>query len=328
MTTTDKDLGKEKVFISSLSEKQSISTTFLAKNKILLKDKKGKSYISCQLSDSSGDIDAKAWDNIELLEGTFQSGDIVWVKGVVQVYQNRKQLVMHKVERFDGTVNVQDYLKKSDVDPEEMLQKLIQVVETIQSGYVKQLITDTITDPTIKPLLLVAPAAKSVHHAKMGGLLEHILSIVNLCDSVVKNYPVLNRDLLIFGAIFHDIGKIWELKIDDGGIHYTDKGRMIGHLVMAVELIEKKASKIFNFPEQLKDICKHMILAHHGKFEYGSPKLPQTLEAYMVWMLDDLDSKMDSIQQAMRLPSGDENWSAFSPMFDRYFYLKGTEWPE
>lgn len=324
MTTTD----KEKVFISTLQEKQAVATTFLAKNKILLKDKKGKSYISCLLSDSTGDIDAKAWDNIELLEGIFQSGDIIWVKGIVQVYQNRKQLVIHKIERFDGPVDVQDYLKKADTDPEEMFQKLLQAVETVQSQFVKQLILDVLTDPTIKPLLLISPAAKSVHHAKMGGLLEHILSIVNLCDLVLKNYTFLNRDLLIFGAIFHDIGKIWELKINETGIHYTDKGRLLGHIVMATELIEKKASRIFNFPENLKDICKHMILSHHGKLEFGSPKLPQTLEAYMVWMLDEMDSKIDSIKQAMALQSGDENWSTFSPLFERYFYLKGNEWPE
>jgi 3'-5' exoribonuclease len=322
--TTD----NEKVFISHLQEKQNVMSTFLAKNKTLLKDKKGKSYISFLLSDSSGDIDAKAWDNIELIEGTFQSGDIIWVKGIVQVYQNRKQVVIHKIERYDGPVNVQDYLKKADADPEEMLQSLMKVVETVKNPFVKQLIVDVVTDPTIQPLLLISPAAKSVHHAKMGGLLEHILSIVRLADLITQNYTFLNRDLLIFGAIFHDIGKIWELKIDETGIHYTDKGRLLGHIVMASELIEKKASRIFNFPEQIKDICKHMILSHHGKLEYGSPKLPQTMEAYIVWMLDEMDSKVDSIQQAMRLQSGDENWSGFSPLFERYFYLKGSELPE
>jgi 3'-5' exoribonuclease len=315
----------EKIFVSQLQDKQAVSSTFLAKNKVLLRDKKGKGYLSFILSDSSGDVDAKAWDNVEALEGLFQSGDIVFVKGVVQLYQNRKQFVVHKLERFDGEVDLKDYIKSSDKKPEDNLQNLLQIVEPMKNQYLKQLIMDTLNDPTIKPLLLAAPAAKSIHHAKFGGLLEHIVSICRLCGLVGQNYPTLNVDLLIYGAIFHDIGKIWELKIDDGGIQYTDKGRLLGHMMLAVELVEKKASRIFNFPEDLKDICKHMILAHHGKLEYGSPKLPQTLEAYMLWMLDELDSKVDSIQSAMALGGG-ENWSQYSTLFERHFYIKGNQW--
>lgn len=318
----------EKIFISQLNDKQAVTSTFLAKNKILLKDKKGKNYISFLLSDSTGEVDAKAWDNVDQLESLFHSGDIVRVKGIVQLYQNRKQFIVHKIERFDGSVDLKDYIKASDKEPEENFQQLAQIVETMKSPLLKQLVQDVLNDPTIKPLFLLAPAAKSIHHAKFGGLLEHILSVCKLTQLVTQNYPVLNGDLLIFGAIFHDIGKIWELKIDEGGIQYTDRGRLIGHMVMAVELVEKKTSKIFNFPEELKDICKHMILGHHGKLEYGSPKLPQTLEAYVLWMLDELDSKMDSMQQVMTLPSGDGKWSQYSTLFERHFYLKGNEWPE
>jgi len=315
----------EKVFISQLQDKQAVSSTYLAKNKVVLRDKKGKNYLSFLLSDSTGDVDAKAWDNVDAIEGVFQSGDIIWVKGTVQVYQNRKQVIVHKIERYDGQVDLKDYIKSSDKNPEDNLQSLLQIVDGMKNEHLKQLTLDTLNDPTIKPLLLAAPAAKSIHHAKFGGLLEHILSVSRLTQLVSQNYPALNADLLLYGAIFHDIGKIWELKIDDGGIQYTDKGRLLGHMMMAVELIEKKTSRIFNFPEDLKDVCKHMILAHHGKHEYGSPKLPMTLEAYMLWMLDELDSKVDSIQTAMAIPGG-EGWSQYSTLFERHFYLKGNQW--
>lgn len=312
----------EKVFISQLQDKQTITSTFLAKNKILLKDKRGKAYVSFLLSDSTGDVDAKIWDNAESLDGNFQSGDIIMVKGMVQTYQNRMQFVVHKLERFDGSVDLKDYVRSSQQAPEEMYRDLVSVVESFSNTYLQQLILDTLNDPTVKPLLMVAPAAKTIHHAKIGGLLEHILSITRLCRLVGSNYPQLDVELLIFGAIFHDIGKIWELKIDDHGISYTDKGRLLGHMAMAVELVERKAQKIFNFPEDLKDICKHLILSHHGKQEYGSPKLPQTLEAYVLWMLDDLDSKVDAISHALTLPTGDGTWSQYSQLFERHFLIK------
>jgi 3'-5' exoribonuclease len=315
----------EKVFISQFQEKQTITSTFLVKNKTLLKDKRGKTYVSFLLSDSTGDVDAKIWDNADSLEGSFQSGDIILVKGLVQTYQNRKQFVVHKLERFDGSVDLRDYVKSTDQAPEDMYRDLVQIVDGFQNEPLKQLVMDTLNDPTLKPLLLSAPAAKTIHHARIGGLLEHILSIARLCHLVGSNYKHLNVDMLIFGAIYHDIGKVWELQINDNGISYTDKGRLLGHMAMAVELIEKKCQKIFNFPEDLKDLCKHMVLSHHGKQEYGSPKVPQTLEAYVLWMLDDLDSKIDAISHAMTMPTGDGTWSQYSNLFDRHFFLKNID---
>lgn len=326
MSTTTLGSKSEKIFVTSLQDKQVVTTSFLTKNKTILRDKKGKAYISLLLSDATGDIDAKIWDNVDSMERSFESGDIVTVKGVIQIYQNRKQLVVHKLERVEGETDIQDYIKKSNVSPELMLDELIKISESVVDLNIKKLILNTITDEEIRPLLLVSPAAKTVHHAKLGGLIEHIVSICKLANSVCQQYSMLNRDLVIFGAIFHDIGKIWELKINQGGIYYTNRGRLIGHLTMGVELIEKKASEIADFPDALKDICKHIVLSHHGKLEYGSAKRPKTLEAYVVWMLDDFDSKMDSIQAAMSVVGSDLDWSQHSTLFDRYFYLKGNQW--
>jgi len=138
---------------------------------------------------------------------------------------------------------------------------------------------------------------------------------------IAQQYPHLNFDLLLFGAIFHDLGKIWELEWTNKGIRYTDKGRLVGHLVMSAELVEKKASQIFGFPEELVTVLKHIILSHHGKLEYGSPKVPMLLEAYVVWMIDDLDSKIDSISQFLRLDgSGEGDWSSFNQLYSRHFF--------
>lgn len=326
MTAESNRQTVSKIFVTELEDKQVVTSLFLAKNKMLLRDKKGKAYISLLLSDSSGDIDTKIWDNAELMDKVFNTGDIVFVKGLVQLYQNKKQFIVHKIEKFNGEAKISDFLKNTQVVPEKIFSQLMSIVSTIKDPYLHQLIMLTLNDSEIQPLLLVSPAAKTVHHARVGGLIEHIVAICHLANAISPLYPHVNRDLIIFGAIFHDIGKIWELKIDHSGISYTNKGRLIGHLSMGLELIEKKTQAIAGFPEALKDICKHIVLAHHGKYEYGSPKRPKTLEAFIVWMLDDLDSKIDAIGSAMEIKGSEESWSQHSILFDRYFFLKGTQW--
>ncbi len=176
-------------------------------------------------------------------------------------------------------------------------------------------------DPEIKPDLLRSPAAKSIHHATQGGLLEHILSICKIMEFLAGHYTFLSRDLLIFGAIFHDIGKVWELKLDQG-IQYTDRGKLIGHMELACELIDRKSQKILGFTDELRDLCKHIVLSHHGKLEYGSPKRPKFLEALVVAMVDDLDSKVNTVKKFIdsERDSG-QRWSSFNDLFERYFIL-------
>ncbi len=320
----------EKLFVADLKDKQTLQSTFLAKNKTLLTDKKGNQYISLYLSDRSGSVDAKIWDNIERMNNSFESGDIVMVKGQVQLFQNKKQIIIHKIDPIkDESLKFEDYVGEIGRSPEEVLQELLQIVEKVESAPIKQLILSTLNDPSIKPLLLKSPAAKSIHHVKVGGLIEHILSISQLMVFIAQQYPQMNFDLLVFGAIFHDLGKIWELEWTSKGIRYTDKGRLVGHLVMSAELVDKKASQILGFPEEQITILKHIILSHHGKLEYGSPKVPMLLEAYVVWMVDDLDSKVDSITQFINQDSsGDQTWTSFNQLYTRHFFknnFKKTE---
>lgn len=316
-----------KTFVRDLQDKQTFNSIFLARDKALLTGKNGKAYISLFLSDSSGSIDARVWDNVETVSESFQSGDIVHVKGQVQIFQNRKQAIIHRLERAQpDQYRMGDFVSSSERAPEEMYHELVKIAETIQDSNIRQLTLDVLRDSEIRQRLLLAPAAKSIHHAYVGGLLEHVLSICGLMQFLASHYEKqkvqLKLDYLLFGAIFHDIGKVWELEVGNG-ITYTDKGKLIGHMVMAVELVEKRASRILGFPEELKDLLKHIILSHHGRLEYGSPKTPMFLEAFIVAAIDDLDSKINTIAKFIESEreSGDA-WSKFNPMFERYFLLK------
>lgn len=308
--------------IKNLKDKDNVDSLFLVREKNVGMGKNGRAFMSIQLGDQSGSIDARVWDRVEELAREFENGDIIKVKGQVQLFQNRKQLVVHRIEKVDAsTVQFENFLPKTARSSEDMMAELYVLVKSIQNDFIRQLIIDTLEDPEIRPLVMRAPAAKSIHHAWIGGLLEHMLSIMKIMDFMGTHYSFLNKDLLYFGAIFHDIGKVWELSYDNG-INYTDRGRLLGHMQMACELIDKKSSRILGFPEELRDICKHIILSHHGKLEYGSPKRPKFLEAMVVAMVDDFDSKVATVQTIIndeRNAGG--KWSRYNDLFDRYFLL-------
>ncbi|MEK2690061.1 3'-5' exoribonuclease YhaM family protein [Bdellovibrio sp. GT3] len=312
----------DKKTVHSLQDKDTVEMLFLVKEKTVGVGKNGKPFMGLQLGDATGSIDARLWDRVEELARQFETGDVLKVKGLVQLFQNRKQLVIHRLERVENSeVNFEDFIPKAARETEDMLAELLQLVRSMRNDHLKQLVLDTLEDPEIRPRILRAPAAKSIHHAWVGGLLEHILSICKIMDFMGSHYPFLNRDLLLFGAIFHDIGKIWELSYDNG-VQYTDRGRLLGHMQLACELIDKKSARILGFSEELRDICKHIILSHHGKLEYGSPKRPKFMEAMLIAMVDDLDSKVATLKSIVdgERASG-EKWSRYNELFDRYFLL-------
>lgn len=321
----------EKVFVRDLRDKQVFVSAFLVRDKVLLNGKNGKSYMSLFLSDSSGAVDARVWDNVESLNEAFQNGDVVKVKGLVQTFQNRRQIVVHRIEKANpDEYSMDDFMSSARRPPSEMMAELLKIASELEDTHIRQLTMDVLNDSEIRARLLTAPAAKSIHHAYVGGLLEHVLSICGIMKTLVTHYRAqqveLNQDHLLFGAIFHDIGKIWELD-SDNGISYTDRGKLIGHMVMAVELVEKKASRILGFPEGLKDLLKHIILSHHGRMEYGSPKTPMFLEAFLVAAIDDLDSKINTIDRFIKseresTAGTGEKWSKFNQLFERYFMIR------
>lgn len=301
---------------------------FLVKDKVKGMGKNGRPFLSLLIGDRTGHIDARVWDRVEEISETFEIGDIILVKGQVQLYLNRKQVIVHKVEKaVDGQFQKEDFaIEDKKIDSHALYSELISIVNKLESHSIKQLILESIQDEEIKNLLLKAPAAKTIHHAHRGGLLEHIVSICGLMKAMASHYQFVNYDLLIFGAIFHDLGKVWELEISNDQIQYSHKGRLLGHMQLACELIDRKSQRILGFPEDLREIMKHIVLSHHGKLEYGSPVRPYFMEAFLVAMIDDLDSKVDTIQgfiEAERQTG--ENWSRYNEHFDRYFYLENLK---
>ncbi|MES3037453.1 MAG: HD domain-containing protein [Bdellovibrionota bacterium] len=311
--------------IRDLKEKDTLHQAFLVREKTVALGKNGRPFMSVVFSDKTAQIDGRLWDNVESVTRDFDTGDVVMVKGQIQIFQGRKQLVIHKIEKMDPATYKREDFVPEQVDAQHVYLELLEIVRTMQHAPLKQLVLDTIEDPELKPMLLRAPAAKSIHHAWNGGLLEHVVSICRIMDFFANHYGDLNRDLLIFGAIYHDIGKLWELSYADQ-LGYTSRGRLIGHMEMGCELVDKKASKILGFSQELRDACKHIILSHHGKLEYGSPALPQFPEAMLVAMVDDLDSKMSTIRTFINLErSSGAEWSRYNELFSRYFLLENMK---
>ncbi len=309
-------------FVSTLSEKEAIDSLFLVKDKFSGVGKTGKTYLGFRLSDSTGSVDSRVWERADEMNPLFENGQIVKVRGVVQLFQNRKQVIVHKIEAFaQAGLDLSLFIPQASRAAEDLFVDLLAKVQTVQNLALRTLIQSSLEDPEIKPLLLRSPAAKSIHHATQGGLMEHILSICNIMEFLATHYDFLSRDLLLFGAIFHDIGKVWELRLEQG-IQYTDRGKLIGHMEMACELVDRKSKKILGFSDELRDLCKHIILSHHGKLEYGSPKRPKFLEALVVAMVDDMDSKINTVKTFVdsERASG-QRWSSFNDLFERYFIL-------
>lgn len=313
---------KSRILVSELKDRDQVQQLFLVHEKHVSLGKNGRPFLSLALGDRSGSLDAKMWDHAEDAAREFDTGDVISIKGQIQLYQGRKQMIIHRIEKpSESPTDMSEFIPSSSSDGQALFLELLQIVKSMKNDHIRQLVLDSIEDPEIKPLFLKAPAAKTIHHAWVGGLIEHVVSMTKILVFMADHYAVLNRDLLIFGAIFHDLGKIWEIS-SEAGFSYTDRGRLIGHMEMACELVDRKSQRILGFNSELRDICKHIILSHHGKHEYGSPKVPLFLEALLVAMVDDLDSKMATVQswnQSERASS--EKWSRFNELFERYFLV-------
>ncbi|MCS6951644.1 MAG: HD domain-containing protein [Bryobacterales bacterium] len=311
-------------YVNELQPNQIVTATFLVHHKEIRQKKSGELYLSLLLRDRTGDLDAKMWDNVAEVMHTFEQDDFVRVKGLYTIYQNRPQLTIHKVERLDeAEVDPADFFPVSSRDPEEMFAELRQIVTGVRHPHLKALLEAFLNDPEIAARLKRAPAAKSVHHAYLGGLLEHVLSLCRLCQFAAGHYPHVDPDLLVTGAILHDIGKLYELRYDRN-FAYTTEGQLLGHIAIGLRLIAAKLRDIPNFPERLRTLVEHMVLSHHGQLEYGSPKVPLFPEALLLHHLDDLDSKMDCMRARVdQDPHVEGEWTGYSQPLDRIVLKKG-----
>jgi 3'-5' exoribonuclease len=282
-------------FVTELSPDRPVRTTFLVQSKERKIASNGSAYLDLDLRDSSGTIRAKLWD-CDRVALDFEADDVVRIEGQVEEYRGAAQLKIRKISKVAAEeIDLRDYFPRSARDAEEMYGALLARVGGAPQGPVRQLLLAVLEDPRIAPRFKLAPAATSYHHAYLGGLLEHVLSLVELGDQICDHYPSLDRDLVLAGLVLHDLGKIEELSYERG-FHYSTRGQLIGHITIGLELLRAKMGALPDFPASLKDRIEHIILSHHGKFEFGSPKEPMFPEALVVHYLDDLDSKLESMR--------------------------------
>ena len=314
----------EKIFIGDFAPNQTVSTTFLVKTKELRNKKTGGQFLSVTLSDKTGDIAGQWWDNFEESIDTFERDDIVFARGQISVYRNHLQISIHRIRPCQPhEINLDHYFPTTKYDVEQMFAELMGIIRGFANPHLRQLLENIFADEATVRKFKKAPAAKTMHHPYLGGLLEHSLSLVKLARKVGEHYPGIDLDLLQAGAVLHDFGKIDELSYERG-FGYTNDGQMIGHLVMETLMVAEQIARIPEFPDELRRHLLHMLLAHHGKLEFGSPKLPSTPEALMLAYLDDLDSKVEAMQRLMAEPHQQGDWTRISPMFERPIYRRRT----
>jgi 3'-5' exoribonuclease len=283
-------------YVSELEPNQIIQTSFLVHSKEIRQKKSGEFYLSLLLADRTGEVDAKMFDNVADVLDAFDRDDFVKVKGLIQVFHNRPQLTIHKLRRMDDSeIDFVDYFPSSRRDPEQMWSELRAMVAGMANAHLKALLDAMLNDPEIAGRYKRAPAAKQIHHAFLGGLLEHVLSLATLARSVAPHYPHVDFDLLLTGVVLHDIGKIYELNYERG-FSYSNDGQLLGHIHIGLRMVAEKLRALPEFPVALRTLVEHMVLSHHGQLEYGSPKLPQFPEALLLHYLDDLDSKMECMR--------------------------------
>lgn len=274
-------------------ENQAITGFFVIAAKQVRTKKDGTVYFALTLADSTGHIEARMWETAEAEE--FASGDIVKLRGQVCRYQEKLQVNVERIRKaHDDEFDLGDFVPKTERDVEELWAELEGYVESFADTHLKALLRSFLDDAEIASALRQAPAAKSMHHAWIGGLLEHVVSLLGICDLAAKHYAV-NRDLLLTGAVLHDIGKLKELRWGTS-FDYTLEGQLLGHITIGVGMIERKMEALPEFPPELRVLVSHLVLSHHGRYEFGSPKLPMIPEAVLLHYLDDMDAKMQTMR--------------------------------
>jgi 3'-5' exoribonuclease len=306
-------------YVTDLLSEQNITSFFLVHEKELRNTREGRAYLRLELGDRSGTIEARMWDQFENAAKDIQRDDFVKVQARVELYRNRPQLALIQLRLAKPEeIDLADYLPHTTADVEKMFGELGGYAESISNPWLKQLVLGLISDPEIARCYKRAPAAKVMHHAYLGGLLEHVISLCDMARRVATHYPELDVDLLLTAAILHDVGKLEELCYERA-IGYTTPGQLLGHIVMELETVTRAIDKIPGFPAPLKTVVQHLLISHHGQYEFGSPKLPMIREAMVFHYLDDLDSKLAAVRVALAAPSGDDEWSAYSAALGRKF---------
>ncbi len=320
-TETKNNDPEAHIWVKDLQENKQITGHYLVKIKRQAVTKKGDPYLSLTLGDRTGEVEARVWDRATEWAPLFNEGEIVEVKGQTSSYRNQVQLTLSDLKPAQVQVDTGLFLESTKSNVNEMIGNLKELLNTIRNPHLKTLIQHFLADKQFLTLFMRAPAAKNFHHSYLGGLLEHTLAVCRLALTVGPLYPELDPELLLAGAFLHDIGKVKELKCEPQ-IDYSDQGRLLGHLVLGVGMLEEKLAMLKDFPEDLALRLKHMNLSHHGQFEFGSPKRPKFLEAFALNLIDDLDAKIKGISYVIEKDKQEGSWTEFNKLFER-FLLKG-----
>lgn len=304
-------------YIKDLKEGDNVSSIYLCRKKNELTAKNGRAYDSLILQDKTGSIDAKIWEPGSVGIEEFSEMDYVDIVGEVTVYQKKYQLNIKRARRCrEGEYDPSEYVPVTKKNRKEMWDEMIRLANKVKEPHLRQLIIKLfVDDKEFIHSFQVSSAAKTVHHGFMGGLLEHTLGVMRLCDNFADNYPFLNRDLLLTAAMFHDIGKTRELSRFPQN-DYTDEGQLIGHIIIGAQMVQEHISKMPGFPKKLENELIHCILAHHGELEYGSPKKPALIEAMALNLADNADAKLETMTEILKGAGDNMGWLGFNRFVD------------
>jgi 3'-5' exoribonuclease len=302
----------KKIFVKDIQERDLVESPFLVRDKIIGMAKNGRPYMTLKLMDCTGEVEGRIWDRVDEIAARFNKDDFVQVSGKASVYMGKMQLILQELVRIEeSAIELSNFLPVSSRPLAEMVSELTTVVDGLVDSDLRNLMQAFLADEAFMAGYTRAPAAKAMHHVYLGGLLEHSLAVALLATDISHRYPDLNRDLLVVGALLHDVGKVAELRYQRS-FEYTDAGKLLGHIVIGVELVEEKLRHLSDFPQELAIHLKHLLLSHHGQYEYGSPKRPKTMEAVILNFLDDLDSKINGVRTHInREPDSESSWTQY-----------------
>jgi len=313
-------------YVNQLGHKESIDEVFLASGKQLRPNRNGNLYLQLDLSDRSGTIAARMWNANETVYKSFDNGDYVRIEGTAQLFQGAMQVIATGLTRVDpAEVNSDDFTQLASVEVDKLVARLSEILRGMSNPHLRNLAECFLLDDAFMSKFTRAPAGVKHHHAYIGGLMEHIVSLMEVVLRISPCYPQIDHDLLLMGAFVHDVGKVEELTYDRE-LAYSDEGQLIGHVVIAVRMLEEKVREAERFageaiPEETVLRLKHMLVSHHGQYDFGSPRLPMTLEAIALYLLDNLDAKLNAFDQLMREdPNVDSPWTHYHANLGRKLF--------
>jgi len=311
----------KKQYIESLNAGDYVDDIFVLSESFIAQKKDGSNYLNITVSDKTGKIKGVMWDNIEQITDKSSSSDFVHLQGTVSEYKGTCQLIIKKMDPYlADLVDLSDFLPQTSRNIDNMLERLKEITSSMEKNCYKKLFDEFWNDKNFVQKFKTAPAAKTLHHAYIGGLIEHSLSIAILSDKIAGHYGGIDRDLLLAGGILHDVGKIKEFEYI-WKIEYSDEGRLLNHIVIGLQMVEDKIRKIKDFPEKQAMLLKHMIISHHGHREFGSPEPPKIVEAVLLNYIDEIDSKINGIRDFIASENTNSNWTSYHRAFGRYFYI-------